>query len=52
MQEIAPPKVRERLSTNIYRSSISDLNVPEWVDMTPGAVGTGNARQTEGGGGY
>ncbi len=35
MQEIAPSKVREQLSTNIYRSSISDLNVPEWVDVTP-----------------
>ena len=32
MQEIAPSKVRERFSTNIYHSSISDLNVPEWVD--------------------
>jgi C4-type Zn-finger protein len=45
MQEIAPSKGRERLSTNIYRSSISDLNVPEWVDVTPGAVGSGNVRQ-------
>ena len=52
MQEITPSKVRERLSTNIYRSSISDLNVPKLVDVTPGAVETGNARQTEGDGGY
>ena len=52
MQEIAPPIVRERFLTIIYRSSISDLNVPEWVDVTPGAVGSRNARRTEGGGGY
>ena len=32
MLEIALSKLRERFSTNTYHSSISDLNVPEWVD--------------------
>ena len=27
--------MRERFLTIIYRSSISDLNAPEWVDVTP-----------------
>lgn len=45
LQEIAPSIVRERFSTIDCCPSISDLDVPKWVVVTRGAVGTENVRR-------